>query len=215
MKLGIVAIGAALANYARAKSNYNKVKDELTTLQAAVNTYNNTKYNSLLDSIEDKNNIRPEDFDVTTILRVSNLGGKIFNGRTSIVFTNTSDRDVYILNASANCFILDTPLVTVSNDGADIQQKIDVSLKNAIIIKPNETKEIQLDPFKSGLPEEQLAELNKIIIQASGGDKVNLSGDIVKADILYEWCYDLNDIINKAAYIGKPGLLRYCGIGSL
>ena len=259
--LGLIATGAALLNYRKAKSEYDSLVEQRDGLMAAyesinsaVDQYNEHKYdsqeqpetaqedNSYLDRIDTKPNDMPKGLKVTTMLRVANLVGQLFYGRTSVFLENTGDEPIFVRRVEAECSVLDLALIAFKPGLSNLKRQIKVAQVAGVgkAIQPGEMLEVQLDKFVSGLGEKQ-GELRDLICEANGKKlitscgKTNIDGG-EKADILIQWIEgdswsypeDRNiwsdmgkDIpaaelgLKQAYWINKPGVLRYCGEAGL
>ena len=237
--LGLIATGAALLNYNKAKSEYDSLIEQRDGLMAAydaisvaVNKYNKHKddpdYGKIVDTelkdIDTKPNAEfPEGFYVTTILRVGNLGGKLMRARTSIVFVNDSDETVTLVSAQAECKVLNYPIIIISAGLKDHGRQIPQIKKfggpdgiGLLTIAPGVTVEVELDGGASGLSD--MDALRKMVCDAAGKKlitscpKMNIT-DGEKADYSIYWRSDKQEGLMHTYRIGVPGVLRYCGEG--
>lgn len=211
--VGAIGTVAALANYRKAKAEYEALKEQQDGLVAAVQTYNNSKYDELIDRQEvDSVDFMPG-VKMTTILRVGNLVGKFFRIQASVVLSNTSDTTYRIKSVAADCRVLGQPInvfefMIPTPKRRDQQKAVNKSLA------PGETMEINLPSGISALyneKEENInVELRNLICEAAGKrlitscPKISIDGAEM-ADIRVDWGE------NKVALSrGVKGVLRYC-----
>ena len=150
MKLGLFAIGGALLNYRNAKAEYEALKEQQETLQAAVDTYNLEKtdrydeweYKYLYGDDPVEENVRPDGIEVTTVLRVGNLVGKIMRVHGSVIMTNTSNQTIYIRKVEARWFIFNQYVYIIESLRSTDEST--QSIWSGQYLKPGETKEFQL-----------------------------------------------------------------------
>lgn len=234
--LGLIATGAALLNYRKAKSDYDALIDKRDGLMAALNMitdavdqYNEHKYDEQhLDASDHPSSIYTEDeqilqndtlpdgLHVTTILRVGNLVGKLFYGKSSIVFINTGDTPVYVLSAQVDPSIFGDSLMMFEPGVKNLQnQKAadDIIIVNRKI-QPGETIEIEGKRFVSVL--EDMERLRQLICDAAGKrlitscPKLNIEKGQA-SDMLIKWGGEAYKPEKQTVIMKMPGVLRYCG----
>lgn len=239
---GLIATGAALLNYRKAKEEHDAVQEKYDSIMGAVatmvDTYNAEKYDVNDGSIEwarshnidEKPNDMPKDVFVSTTLRIANLVGKMMRVRTSVIIQNAGDKEIRIDAIYADCNIqLGNQLIPilvysadVLNHGGDsVPQKKEYKgwlLGNYCFIKPGETIEIQFEGGLSAVPD--MGALREMICEAAGKKlitscpKMNIEGG-EKADIMIRWNYSGESGSKVAYWMHKPGCLRYCGEAGL
>lgn len=139
--IGVIAAGAAFANYQKAKEDYKKVIAEEQALAAsylaAISTYNEHKwdeYDKYNKEIQDQNS-EVDGLQVVPILNIGNLslGRKSCRVMLQLCFTNTSDKTISIRGKFAYVvYLFKVPLLaTVFTD-------------KPITIKPKQQLYIQL-----------------------------------------------------------------------
>lgn len=220
--VGAIGTVAALANYRKAKSEYEALKEQQNGLVAAVQAYNSSKYDEYIahqkvDNVDFMPGVR-----MTTIVRVGNLVGKLFRIQVSVVLSNTSSEKYHIYRVAADCEVLNLP-IRVFSAGIKFE---DFSLKadSALIpqqkavnkdLHPGETMEIKLPAGVSALVdpetgENKTGELRNLICQACNRKlitscwKISIE-DAETANILVSWGDDKHAKSNNV-----PGVLRYC-----
>ena len=214
--LGIVGLGAALINYRNAKKEYDTLEERYDGVMAAVETYEANKLNAYIESLEDRPNDIPAGLRFSTLLRVGNLVGKLMRCQTSLVISNISKQIYEIGTASAECKVLDTPVIVFSNkllsEGAkQIEQKTAYNK----VIRPGETVEIFMPAGISSLGD-KMQELRDLICEANGKQlitscpKTSISGGQL-ADINFQWRIKGENDWKICNMIERPGALRYCG----
>ena len=219
--LSIVGTGAAWLNYRKAKREYEAVKEKHDALVAAVNTYNETKYNEYDASApETKVQGFPDGILVSSVLRVGNLVGKMFRAQASIVLSNTSDVPYYIGKVMAGCYIFDQ-VVTLyklnlsEQKGEELKQEVVVDK----VIAPGETISVDMPKGITALTPEGMDELRATICAANGKKlitscpKTNIETGCETADIKVDWDPASSGVYgNNTGYVlKKPGVLRYVG----
>lgn len=217
--LGIIGTAAALLNYNNAKKEYDALKEQQDGLLAAVQTYNDTKYDDYASKLDTKPSNLPDGVVITTLLRVANLVGKIFRTQASVVLTNTSNKTYYIDKIAADCFVFDMPIYVYKMkwDGLLNPYNIDRIQQEIVVdkeIASGETLEIALPKGISGLTEDGMVKLRETICAANekklitSCKKTNVEG-IEKADIRIIWSDGTGSMDGRM--MGKSGILRYCG----
>ena len=226
MKLGLLAIGGAWLNYRKAKAEYEALKEKQETLQAAVDTYNlekNEKYDEWeykylygVDEVEENN--RPDGIEVSTVLRVGNIVGKIMRVHGSVVMTNTSNQTILINKVAARWFLFNQYIYIIEDLKSTKESEQSVYVGK--YIKPGDTLEVQLQKgyasFVSGdeesFGEDLMPKLRETICEACGKKlitscpKVSIEG-LEKANFKVWWGNDNHSFYTNS----KPGVLRYCG----
>lgn len=219
MKLGLVAIGGAILNYRKAKAEYEELMERKESIEAVVQSYNFGKYDQYFQSQEDKNEL-PDGLQVSTLLRISNITGKLMNTRGSVVFTNTGDKVITIKGIECQYEILDYPVLIykIVKQWMNVhEEKVPQNISRTFSVAPGQTISLQFDGGVSSLAD-KMGELRELVRQAQGGSvliskKVNIE-DGQKSDIKGVWV-DEDSKEHEFTMIGLPGVLRYCGVGSL
>lgn len=230
--LGIIATGAALLNYRKAKSEYDSLVEQRDGLMAAydsislaIERYNKNKDKVELPDINDKPNASfPDGFYVTTELRVANLVGKFMKARTSVYFVNNSDQTVKILSVEAYCTLLGQVVQMLGKiiDGAEEIKQVkkfgNAMYGGMLEIAPGTTIEVQLDGGISGLAD--MGALRQIVCDAAGKKlitscpKINIQ-DVMTADYSIWWTDGKQPNMLNTYRLNVPGVLRYCGEAGL
>lgn len=223
--LGIIGTAAAWLNYKKAKAEYEALQEQQDGLMAAIEAYDQTKGEMLAGQIDVQSMDMPSGVEITSILRVANLVGKMFYAQPSVVLMNTSSNDYWIRTVYCSCFIFDTPVLiyTLTWDGlfADSEQTKGYVAVNDYL-RAGETKEIVFDKGLSALLPEQMSELRQLICDATGKKlitscpKVSIGSDgaAEKASIKVVWSDD-EHVLKNGITERKPGTLRYCGEAGL
>lgn len=210
-ELGIIGTAAAYANYRRAKADYEALKEQQDGLVAAVQSYNNSKYDEYINRQEGD----PVDFmpgvKMTTILRVGNLVGDLFRVQASVVLSNTSSETYRINSVAADCRVLGcivVPLSYYTKNPIPQQKAVNKSLA------PGDTMVINLPSGISALYNEKKeninGELRDLICDAAGKKlitscpKISIEGGVT-ADIRVDWGDD-----KVALSRGVKCVLQYC-----
>lgn len=208
--LSIIGTGAAFLNYRKAKAEYDALKEKKEALEAAVKSYESQRYdmvNSMLDAtIEDNTVTYPDGVNVSSILRVGNLVGKLMRAKISLVVTNTSANTYVISNPDVSCSVLGVP---VGLTDGDMPQEL-------VVLNPGQTIEISTKNSIAGFADESMiAKLRDLICKEAGKSlitscpKLNVS-DVETADIYFKWTTDGNKEPKVATWLKVPGVLRYC-----
>lgn len=213
-KMGIlsaIGTGAAFLNYKKAKAEYNALKDKKETLEAVIDTYDSLLYDAkqqALDTLDGNNIDYPDGLCVSSVLRVGNLVGKVMRAKKSLVITNVSSKTYAIVNPDLSCKVFDKG-VGFSKDRLPNEQ---------VFISPGQTIEISSANSIAGFAEtETLKKLRDYICEQQGKEyitscgKVSLDG-IETSDIKFQWQEGESISPDKwkiAAWLGKPGVLRY------
>ena len=224
--VGLIGTAAAWLNLNKAKAEYEALVERREGLLSAVATYMSSRLNEYYkreaESLPDNSVDYMDGVEMTTILRVGNLVGKLFRVQTSVVLTNLSEKTYYIKDVEAECILYDAVPVWVfdlnftqtwNQKGGkdDIPQKVVVDK----FLKPGETIEIKLPHGKSALPDEYKERLVSDICNACNRKlitscwKVSLE-DIETADILITWANEDKKDNFKSLRTGMKGILRYC-----
>ena len=213
---GIVGIGAAYANYNQAKKDYDALIERREGMMAAVETYESTKLDAYIESLNNEPVDLPTGLRFSTVLRIGNLVGKYFRVQTSLVVSNVSKEKYFVGNASAECKVLDAPVLVYSgkiiSEGAK-QLNQQVRYDNAI--EPGETVEIFMPAGISSLGD-KMSSLRDMFCEANGKKyitscpKTTISKGEV-ADVLFQWRKDGEDGWKMCKALNRPGALRYCG----
>lgn len=239
--LGIIATGAAFLNYRNAKAEYDALVEKKEGLEAAIkqiasaiDTYNQHKYddqtkpdyaNINADSIDTGANELPEGVQITAMLRVANLVGKLFYAKPSLVLLNNSQNTYYIQSVQLDCEVVGSPVVLYKKSLKEAVRETDI-VNAEQELKPNEVLEIELPTGISSLGD-KMGELRSLVCNACGKRLITSCGktnieDAIKADFILrwslnkrkDWTYDKNKGQwvgdNKGWRIGLPGVLRYC-----
>lgn len=214
---GLIGIAATYLNYRSAKNEYDALVEKRDGLVAAIQTYNETKYDDYAQSLSTRQNM-PDGVLVTTTLRVANLVGKnVFRAQPSVVLTNTSDRRYYIKSVEATCLFKKMP-ITIFAHLLNSEQAQTVANVDAYL-EPGQTMEIVLPKGYAVLPEDGLKDMRAVICERSGKKiitscpKISLTDADETADIAINWSE--NNTSNKGITLGKHGVLRYCGEAGL
>lgn len=205
--LGIIGTAAAYANYRSAKAEYEALKEQQEGLVAAVQTYENAKYDELYarDSVNTTpDNAIPSEMKTTTILRVGNLVGSFFRYEASVVFSNISSSKTYhIKRVEVKCAVLGM----ITDDAPIVCDKT---------IAPGETAEIILPKKLSKGTGDFMSKLRDLICKAAekrlitSCPKISIEG-VEKANIKVKYTVDGEEQEKTYFYNEKPGVLRYCG----
>ena len=234
---GLIATGAALLNYRKAKEEHDAVQEKYDRIMGAVatmvDTYNAEKYDVNDGSItwirehniDEKPNDMPKDVFVSTTLRIANLVGKMMRVRTSVVIQNSGSENLWLHNVYADCNIqLGNQLIPILVYSADVLHHGGDSVPqkkhytDPMLIAPGETIEIQFEGGLSAVPD--MGALRAMICEAAGKKlitscpKMNIEGG-EKADIMIDWRYTGDPSVKRAYWMHKPGCLRYCGEAGL
>ena len=220
--VGIVGLGAAFANYQKAKKEFEAIEERYEGMMAAVETYESNKLNAYIDSQEERPNDFPSGLLFSTTLRVGNLVGKMFRCQTWLVVSNISKQTYYIGTASAECNVLDCPVVVYSGKLLTEGAK-QIEQKNAYnkTIAPGETVYIPMPAGISVLVDKETGDyitgkLRDMICEAAGKKLITSCPKITleksqKADILFTWREGSTGELKTCATQGRLGALRYCG----
>lgn len=218
---GLISTGVALLNMKKAKAERDHLQEKKDGILSVLDSLNKNvaEYNAHKDDvnkeelpeIDEKPNDFPDGLQVTTLLRVANLVGQLFYARTSVIFRNTSDQQIYIRSVEAECKVLGVALqmfkpgIRNLSNAVKISQKVDVNRN----IDPGEILEVQLPKSVSSLGDKQ-GELRDLICKLNGKKLITSCGktnieDGETADWMLWWgedkqCYAMN----------RPGVLRYC-----
>lgn len=201
--VGAIGTAAALANYRRAKADYEALKEQQDGLIAAIQTYENTKYDELENRISDPNNEIPSGMNTTTILRVGNLVGSFFRYEQSVVFINSSDKTYHIQSVKVRCAVL----------GMDMGE---AKIACNETVAPGAVVEIISGKKVLGGTGDFMSELRDLICDAAGKKlitscpKLSIKG-AEEANIEIIYTVDGENQEKKYWYNEKPGVLRYCG----
>ena len=214
--LGIIATVGAFANFKRRKKELNALIEKRDALVAVINTFNNTKYDPYIDTIDTKPTEKPDGVSVSTLLRVANLVGQLMYVRASVILSNTSDHSYFIHYVAAECKLYGLDVAVKNLRGITIPQKEIKTFE----LKAGDTLEIQLPKGISTIGD-YMGRLRDDICSAAGKrlitscPKLNLEG-IEQADIMVDWS-DNNSFSGTQNWRiqGKPGILRYCGEAGL
>lgn len=211
------AIGtvAAYKQYQQAKSEYEALKEQQDGIDAAIAIYNSNRLDGLLEDIDTNENDYIPGVKVSSILRVGNLVGKVFQAQPSIVLSNTSTNRYYIYSAAAKCEIYD---VLVEFQKINWNNYTAIKQSDAILVgrflDPGETIEIQLpggitgNPYKQELIDTICAACGKKLITSC--KKINIE-NIVKSYYQIHWTEENSNELKKAYQNEITGILRYCG----
>lgn len=217
--VGIVGLGAAFANYQKAKKEYEALEERYEGMLAAISTYEANKLNAYIESLEDRPNDFPSGLMFSTLLRVGNLVGKEFRCQASLVVSNISKRPYYIGSASVDCKVLDCPVVVFSSklltDGAkQLEQKTAYNK----VIAPGETVEIFMPAGISALynkdGESIMGEFRDLICSAAGKKLITSCPKTTiekgeTADILFTWREGETGEMKTCSVLSRIGALRY------
>ena len=208
----IIGTGVAFANYKKAKAERDALVEKKEALVAAITTYKDKRWDmteTALKMINDNNVEYPDGLQVSSILRVGNLVGKVMRAKKSLVISNIGSKTYVIVNPDLSCKVFDEGVGFVK-DGLPNEQ---------IIIAPGQTIEVSSKNSIAGFANtEILAKLRDYICEQSGKKyitscgKISLDG-IETADIMFSWQENKDVTPDKwkvAAWLGKPGVLRYC-----
>ena len=214
-KLSIIAIGAAFANYFKAKKAYEEALDEQDTLLQAINIsedYENKRdeqYDELLQDGNDKTDEsgQLQSVSIVPIIRVGNLVGSIFTVQLSLVFTNTSSSRNYNI----------TDLKAIGRILGEVIRGYEPTGNYNFLLMAGETKEIQFAGAKASLDGKTLQELKDTICAVAGKSlitscpKTKVDG-IGSADVEFRYGSGTTYAgYTKATYRGTKGIVRYCG----
>jgi hypothetical protein len=217
--VGAIGTVAALANYRKAKAEYEALKEQQDGLVAAIQTYNSSKYDEYINQQADSNNEIPDGVETTTILRVGNLIGSVFRVQPSVILSNTSNRTYYIRSVSARFFFQELPILihSLEWDGFDFDfDKLSDSIIVDADLLPGQTREIQFEKGLSVLTKEGMEQMRDLICNAAGKSlitscpKLSIE-NVEKANIKVIYTEDGENQPKTYFYNGKPGVLRYCG----
>ena len=213
--LPVIAIGGAAANYAKAKREYDEAVAERDAMLAALNISadyiqdREDRFDELLEQgeAETDGNSPVQSIQVSSVVRVGNLVGKLFRANVTLILSNTSDdKNYYITDLQA------TPRI-FGEETRGYVAKTNVQFT----LKPGESKEIQLGGGKTSLDGATLDRLRKAICEACGKKlitscgKINLTG-IAETDVVFNYGNGLTYAgSTPAKYRGIASVLRYCG----
>ena len=220
--VGIVGLGAALVNYKNAKKEYDMLDEQYEGMMAAVATYESNKLNAYIDSQDERPNDIPEGLLFSTTLRVGNLVGKMFRCQTSLVITNVSKQPYYVGYASAECNVLDCPVIVSSSKLlTEGNKQIPQEVNYGKYIAPGETVEIKMPAGISVLVDKETGDyitgkLRDMICEACGKKLITSCPKVTlektqKADILFKWREGETGELKVCNILGRLGALRYCG----
>lgn len=208
----IIGTGVAFAHYKKAKEERDALIEQKEALLAAIKTYKDKRWDmteTALETINDNSVSYPNGLQVSSILRVGNLSGKVMRAKKSLVISNISSKTYVIVNPDLSCNVFDE-VVGFTKDGLPNEQ---------ITISSGQTIEISSKNSIAGFANtETLAKLRDYICEQSGKKyitscgKISLDG-IETADIKLSWQENKDITPDKwkvAAWLGKPGVLRYC-----
>lgn len=208
----IIGTGAAFLNYRKAKAEYDALIDKKKALEDTIKTYQKERFGMTKDALEtiDDNSVSyPDGLQVSSVLRVGNLVGKVMRAKKSLVISNIGRKTYVIVNPDLSCKVFDKG-VGFEKDGLPNEQ---------IIIAPGQTIEVSSKNSIAGFENtETLAKLRDYICEQSGKKyitscgKISLDG-VETADIMFQWQENKDVAPDKwkvAAWLGKPGVLRYC-----
>ena len=201
--VGAIGMAAAWANYRSAKADYEALKEQQEGLIAAVQTYENAKYDEYTNRNSDPDNAIPSGMDTTTTLRVGNLVGSFFRYQQSVVFINSSDKTYHIKSVKVRCAVL----------GMDVGEE-KIACNNTIA--PGAVVEIISAKKVLGGTGDFMSELRNLICKAAGKKlitscpKLSIKG-AEEANIKITYTVDGENQVKEYYYNGKPGDLRYCG----
>jgi hypothetical protein len=189
-------------------------------------------------SKDEPDNVYPDGLQITTMLRVGNLVGKMMRVHASIVISNTSNKTYKIGKSYADCKIGDYPVIVTDISKAIqdtlnpfnfsmgvesesikiVEQKASGSI---LPIKPGSVWEIYMPHGVSMLVDLETQEgkmgwLRDIICQACGKSLITscpkvFIEDIETADIRLSWTEETEGVEHTCILRNKPGTLRYCG----
>lgn len=217
--LGGIGLAVGIANYRKAKQEYESALEQRETLQAAVDTYT-SKRDKTFDNFDSQN---PEQIDkntplkgllATTILYVGNLVGKKCHMQTHVVLTNTGDANIRITGVEAKVRVFGTFVLPLGSQSLDTQQRVFNEL-----LPPGSTKELLLPGSKEAIIEGQAdKQLEEAICTTCGKKlitscpKTNVSG-ISTADIrvYYKPANGAGSSDLESPVFNQPGVVRYCG----
>ena len=217
--LGIIGFGAAIANYRKRKAEYDALLEQRDGLLAAVQMFNQNKNNPYINSIQVNSVDFAQGLNVTTILRVGNMVGKVFRTQASVIFTNTSSQTYFIGDVSADIFIGGVKVYVYKT--AELLQSTATNIKHATPqtvylgkeIKSGQTLEVKLPYGISAMPD--MDAFRKMICEAAGKKLITSCPKIsiengVTADILFTWSIP-NDETKTCKMANRQGVLRYMG----
>ena len=216
---GLIGIAATYLNYRSAKNEYDALVEKRDGLVAAIQTYNETKYDDYAQSLSTRQNM-PDGILITTLLRVANLVGKnIFRAQPSVILTNTSNSRYWISSIEAECLFNKMPIMVYVHLLGE--EKASTTINVEKYIEPGETIEIVFNKGYSVLSEDGLKLMRQVICEEAGKKlitscpKINIPAEasLETADILLNWSE--NGAENKGITMGMPGVLRYCGEAGL
>lgn len=214
--LGIIATGAALLNYRKAKSEYDSLVEQREGLMAVIDSYNQHRLDPYVDSIDTQDTQFPQGLQYSTLLRVANLVGQIMRVHTDVVMTNTSDRSIILHRVAADCSLYgeDISVINLYAQTNVVQEEVKL-----VELKPGETycarlpKGVAKPSIIGRLRDDICAACGKKLITSCW--KVNLDG-IEAAKIRIDWSWKEDTTAIKAGIVNnKPGVLRYCGEAGL
>ena len=231
--LSIIAIGAAFANYRKAKAAYLAAKEADQATIDALNLRDSylrlpeaeeaeqkafeqekqdNYYSQMIEQLEaDERDAagKLQSVEVTPVVRIGNLEGKYCKCGISLVFKNISETNTYrISNIKADANVLGVFL-----RGSVVESNID------FVLDPLSYKEITLDKTICEMDKDTLAQLkadisgalNKKLFSSCYALKVSLAG-AASADI--EFTYGSGSSYAGATrtnYANQIGVLRYVG----
>lgn len=239
MKLGLFAIGGAWLNYRKAKAEYEALEEKQQALQAVLDTYQMTRYedyDAMMDNEHGKNE-RPDGLLVSSILRVSNLTGKMFYARSIITFTNAGEKPIFVKSVTAQPYldietfkggkhIEEVPVYLYRLDWNDFTTK--PTPDNLLVqqtIQPGETIEVKYPISISTIADadgDSLMEALRYILLNMNNVSYDVAGKrymtscppttvqgMEKANILVYWAKDSE--VKNFSMVGVPGVFQYCG----
>ena len=211
---GAIAAIPAISTYRKAKSEYNALVEKKTAMEAAVRTYNQTKYLADDGAIADKSVDNMPGVLTTAIIRFGVWAFGIIWIKPSIVFTNMSDTDYRIIYTGATFRILKKYGIVMTDKAGNTVEQYKGEHDGAIIVKAHDTLEV---PFTGGYSklinpetgEDDTQKLWDLVAEAqktSGTSAVEIDGALT-ADITTMW--DKNGKSTRSYYRNKPGVILY------
>lgn len=232
---GLIATIPLFSKYKAAKAEYEALLEKQAGLQAAVASYNSSKLDSYLAYMakDEPDNIYPEGVFVTTVLRVGNCVGKMFQVHNCIVFTNTSNNTYHIGKCYADSTIGDYQVVVTNGDQViknklnpfsgsyDDQVRIIDQVGYGAELASGQSIEVYLPHGVSSLVDPETQErkndyLRDLICAAAGKKlitscpKISIDG-AQTANIRFAWNTKEEGVKHECILRNKPGVLRYCG----
>ncbi len=200
---GLIATGAALANYQRAKRNYEQIEERSVGVKSVVNRYQELldewdyqKQQSSQTKIDTRENDMPDGIHLGSMLRVGNLVGKLMRCEPTVVISNTSDKKYYLFSLDMDIKVYDQPVIRQKLSGLSTEELPNYSYIRQWITTGQTMDIVQQKGISSLVNTEtqkaDLSRLREAICEAAGKKlitscpKINLDG-IVTADIVLYW----------------------------